>query len=224
MPTTTYTCLICWQSFAPTQTTQRYCSKACRNRRAKPTITVECTWCGLRFAKAQYEVARYPKHFCSRACATREHHRQRRLPVGPVPRTMTVGISCAITLRPGQRLWTAHACHECGAAFLAGTRYPHKYCSKRCARKNRRRLDKRKRRAWTRTTNVGTVDLATIAQRDGWRCHICHRKVSRANWSLDHLIPLSYGGPHTNENTALAHHRCNTLRSNTGAAQLRLMG
>lgn len=64
-----------------------------------------------------------------------------------------------------------------------------------------------------------------IAERDGWRCHICGKKVTETNWSLDHLIPLSKGGMHIPENVALAHFACNTKR-NVGThipAQLRLL-
>lgn len=64
-----------------------------------------------------------------------------------------------------------------------------------------------------------------IALRDNWRCHLCGKKVSRATWSLDHLIPLIRGGNHTPDNVALAHRVCNSRR---GAgylpAQLRLLG
>lgn len=41
--------------------------------------------------------------------------------------------------------------------------------------------------------------------------------------TVDHLIPLSAGGTDDLGNVALAHRQCNTRRSNTGAAQLRLM-
>lgn len=65
-----------------------------------------------------------------------------------------------------------------------------------------------------------------IAERDGWICHICHTKVTRETWSLDHLIPISKGGQHTPENVALAHMVCNARRGvgNYIPAQLRLFG
>ena len=64
-----------------------------------------------------------------------------------------------------------------------------------------------------------------IAERDGWRCHICGKKVTEKTWSLDHLIPLSKGGTHIPENVALAHFACNTKRNvgNHIPAQLRLL-
>jgi 5-methylcytosine-specific restriction endonuclease McrA len=73
--------------------------------------------------------------------------------------------------------------------------------------------------------------LREIAERDGWRCHLCHRSVPDRKYrakpndpTIDHLIPLSDGGSHTRVNVALAHNRCNSERSDQGAAQLRLVG
>jgi 5-methylcytosine-specific restriction endonuclease McrA len=82
------------------------------------------------------------------------------------------------------------------------------------------------RRARKRGASSGVpIKHLDIAHRDNWMCHICHTKVVRQDWSLDHLIPLSKGGPHTPENVALAHQVCNARRfvGNTIPAQLRLL-
>jgi len=55
-------------------------------------------------------------------------------------------------------------------------------------------------------------DRALVAERDGWVCAICHGEVTRADWSLDHVVPLSEGGLHTIDNVVLAHKRCNSWR------------
>lgn len=69
------------------------------------------------------------------------------------------------------------------------------------------------------------IDLEVLAIRDNWICHICGKKVTRKNWSRDHLIPVIYGGHHTWDNIALAHRRCNSLRgAGKLPAQLRLFG
>jgi 5-methylcytosine-specific restriction endonuclease McrA len=71
----------------------------------------------------------------------------------------------------------------------------------------------RKRKALLRGASVGeVVFLSVVAQRDHWRCHICGKKVTRENWSMDHLIPLSQGGPHSYANVGLAHGVCNKRR------------
>lgn len=121
--------------------------------------------------------------------------------------------------------FAAGYCRECAAPYVvAATRASvTRYCSDECRRRNRRRRDKQARSKRIRAAGPREViDLAHVAKRDGWRCHICKRKVTRRNWSLDHLIPLSDGGPHTHANVALAHVLCNSKRGARGAAQLRL--
>lgn len=77
----------------------------------------------------------------------------------------------------------------------------------------------RKNRA-RRARRVGTASepytTAEIAERDGFRCGICRRKVRMGfAWphpsspSIDHIVPLSKGGEDTRANVQLAHLRCN---------------
>lgn len=61
-------------------------------------------------------------------------------------------------------------------------------------------------------TQIVNVNREAVAERDGWRCGICGRRVSRMNWSIDHVVPLSQGGEHTYTNVVLAHKRCNSKR------------
>lgn len=60
------------------------------------------------------------------------------------------------------------------------------------------------------------IDIAEVFARDDGNCWICALPVDFAlaypnplSRSLDHVIPLSKGGPHTMANVALAHLRCN---------------
>jgi hypothetical protein len=67
-----------------------------------------------------------------------------------------------------------------------------------------------------------TVTLEAVAARDGWRCHVCtqpirpnahaHGTIDPQGPSIDHLLAMSHGGPHSWDNVALAHHACNTRR------------
>ena len=70
----------------------------------------------------------------------------------------------------------------------------------------------RRRRALLCGATVGPIDLAAIRQRDRMMCCICGRKVIEKDLSFDHTIPLSLGGPHTQENLRVAHRRCNSRR------------
>ena len=80
----------------------------------------------------------------------------------------------------------------------------------------------RRRRARLAAVEVGKVDFDAISERDGGRCGICGKKVARSDASLDHIVPVSKGGPHVPSNVQLAQLRCNQSRSTKGPGQLRL--
>jgi hypothetical protein len=124
--------------------------------------------------------------------------------------------------RPHEHKWYGHRCADCGTPFLSSSSTG-RYCSEACAVRNARRRHKRQRRARERGNGpIERIDLPTLAERDGWRCHLCRKRVTRKTWSIDHLVPLVDGGAHTYDNVALAHHRCNSLRQDGGLVQLRL--
>jgi len=114
---------------------------------------------------------------------------------------------------------TTVVCHNCGVTFEP-TRSPRQgqprktFCSRICCKRyyrTSRSLSKRIK-AFGYRESISHLD---IANRDGWRCHLCGKLVHRRDWSLDHLVPLSRGGLHQRQNVALAHHYCNTIRSNS---------
>jgi hypothetical protein len=76
------------------------------------------------------------------------------------------------------------------------------------------------------------ISWRELGERDGWRCHICNRKVQKRagtakqprGATVDHIVPLTDDGLHTWDNVALAHRECNTSRGAGGEVQLRLAG
>ncbi len=64
----------------------------------------------------------------------------------------------------------------------------------------------------TKDTQVVPISRIEIAERDGWLCAICGGAVVRAEWSLDHVVPLSKGGHHIHSNVTLAHKACNSKK------------
>ncbi len=104
---------------------------------------------------------------------------------------------------------TSTACAYCGAAIPSTRMVTAVFCNRTC-----------------RSYFVGRrIDLVVLGVRDGWRCHICKKKVKRKVATADHLVPVSYGGPTTMENVALAHWSCNSRRgAGRIPAQLRLIG
>jgi 5-methylcytosine-specific restriction endonuclease McrA len=80
--------------------------------------------------------------------------------------------------------------------------------------KAQRLKDKTKRRA--RLIIAESILTADIIKRDGGLCQICGEPVEMSsNYcsalypTLDHIIPVSKGGPHTKDNVQLAHRLCN---------------
>jgi hypothetical protein len=71
-----------------------------------------------------------------------------------------------------------------------------------------------------------------VFERDCWKCGICNKRINKRlkypnpmSVSLDHVIPVSQGGPHTRANTRAAHLACNVRRqANGGNEQLALVG
>jgi 5-methylcytosine-specific restriction endonuclease McrA len=78
------------------------------------------------------------------------------------------------------------------------------------------------RRARLHNSPAERFTRAEIYQRDRGICHLCHKRVDPQKWHLDHLVPISLGGPHTRDNVAVSHPLCNIRRNASGPAQLRL--
>ena len=79
---------------------------------------------------------------------------------------------------------------------------------------------------------IESVDPVYIYERDKWRCHLCGGQVDRLlsgndrmGPTLDHVVPLSKGGEHSNANVALAHRICNIRKGNRAVGeQLAIVG
>lgn len=220
-------CMYCGQTFRPKEASRlSFCSRECAfaHKHARSVARKEaiaagigeccsisywvCSECGLPFvAKNQYE-----RTVCSTECA----------------------------MAKGRRLYQAYAtkrkvvapavCAECGQEFTAP--YGDKrrtYCSHECAHRHLGRISKGTRRARLRDCETEKIDPLAVFERDGWRCGICGKKVSRhlkcphpRSVSLDHIIPLALGGSHTWDNVQCAHRACNGTKRDGDGGQLRL--
>lgn len=98
---------------------------------------------------------------------------------------------------------------------------------------DRRREHYHRRRALLKGATTGEpVILSEIAERDGFRCGICAKRVDMdLEWphpkspSQDHIVPLTKGGAHDPSNVQLAHLGCNSSKGDRAANdQLRLIG
>lgn len=124
-------------------------------------------------------------------------------------------------------------CIHCGKIFTT-TYNRQSYCLDECYRKHRnQKLEIRKRLKLYELIDNGAYDssisLETLIIRDRNRCHICEGKCNKNDFeiiddnfivgkdypSIDHIVPVSKEGSHTWDNVKLAHHYCNTIKSNS---------
>lgn len=95
-----------------------------------------------------------------------------------------------------------------------------------------KRMASSKRRALIKGCEVidGDIDIDRLYARDKGICSLCHKKVNKAlkhpdpgSPTIDHIIPLAKGGPHSWPNVTLAHLGCNSAkRERTAIQQMRL--
>jgi 5-methylcytosine-specific restriction endonuclease McrA len=110
-------------------------------------------------------------------------------------------------------------CLDCPVVFEAKTSR-----SKRCESCQRRFRNRfkgtRRRRARKHGVEHQSYSAAYILNRDKWTCHLCNRRLGRSfgshenrrGWVIDHLVPISAGGPDTPANVAAACWECNSRK------------
>lgn len=154
-----------------------------------------CGWCSRPIDPTKNARTR----FCSRDCAT-------------LDREARCGV-CIFCLRE-PALWHSDICATCKQEHVRA----------------RGRRDRQVRRARKARVLTEWIDFAEVCRRDKWRCGICHRKVSQKlrhpdamSATIDHVIPISQGGPNVMENVQLAHFHCNSLKRDRGFGQMSLL-
>lgn len=193
----------------PGQATCQPCRRAGRGPSGDAFLPRPCVVCGTVFRPSGGGGRK--RLCCSRTCAFK--HTPHRARVG--------WRGGAPVLAP---------CVDCGV--VASSRgIPHRCrpCAAERHRANRRRYDSLRRGA--KRSRSYPMTIRELGTRDGWRCHLCRRRVSqRLAWphpdcaTFDHLIPIDDGGSEDPENLALAHLSCNSRRGSGGVVQLLLVG
>ena len=169
-------------------------------KRRETIRTVECAYC-----KAEFKTFDKHKNYCS------SEHRAK---------------------HKKQLEWEAipeKECTVCGTEFKSW-QPTQVTCSKKCSRTHANR----RKRAYDKATKsqVEVIDnditVEGLFERDKGICHLCgdkcnpkdfeirdgHFIVGKSYPSIDHVQPRSKGGVHSWDNVNLAHHYCNTLKSN----------
>lgn len=175
-----------------------YCSDECK------FVERKCAQCGEAF-QVTYGNIRSGK-FCS-------------------PRCKSLHRTEAVRLHRPRHRWN---CIVCGVLVLGpenGCGVPGRFCKahKRSMGNPRRKARDLARKARMRgpSADVDTFSNLEIFERDGWVCGLCDETVDKRlkypdpkSASLDHVVPLSLGGPHTRANVQLAHFDCNVRKGN----------
>lgn len=192
-----FVCPQCDTRFFPKRKT-KYCSARCRVASAK-RFRHECEWCRREFRSSEPKAA-----CCSRKCQNSKRE-------ADAPERQA-------------------SCRVCAVEFvyrhLGGT--PARYCSQRCLESRRRkhrnlyvRAFQRLRKERIAANGFENIDPTVVFERDGWSCRICGDPVKRGcphldplAPTIDHIIPVSKGGPHTMANVQCAHRVCNTRKNN----------
>lgn len=178
--------------------------------------------------------------FCSRKCAGLSK-RKPTSPKEPYSHTCAICGRVFIVEKKGKRLYCSHKCSvkawnihddkmdrserkclDCGKLFVPkyGERR-YSYCSKRCGDRAWKRNARHKRRAKKSVVTQETIRPILVYERDKWICSICEMNVDKQLLgtrhpmapSIDNVIPISKGGPHTYDNVRLAHIACNGRKS-----------
>jgi 5-methylcytosine-specific restriction endonuclease McrA len=66
-----------------------------------------------------------------------------------------------------------------------------------------------RRRARERNARVGRIDYKKVLAASNGRCGICGEPFDQMDYHFDHIVPLSIGGAHTQNNLQVAHPGCN---------------
>jgi 5-methylcytosine-specific restriction endonuclease McrA len=126
------------------------------------------------------------------------------------------------------------SCVGCGERFEARGSTTVRHCAG--CREERKRAawaaDNHRKRTRSKGLERDRILPREIFDRDGWRCHLCGRRVNSrlraphpGSATLDHITPVSKGGPHTRANVAIAHLSCNSAkRDRSVGEQLLLLG
>ncbi len=192
----------------------RFCSKACggkfktankappRPRETKPIVDKQCIQCGDVFTPANNGAS-----ICSDSCRSdralynSKRSQMRKAGINRGPRNCK---GCGVEYTP-----------EYGRASSV-------YCSDECGRKHSAKVSKHRRRAMIKGVGYEPFNVFDLFAQSGWCCAACgvptpeekRGSIDPDAPELDHIYPISLGGPHTLANAQLLCRLCNGEKSN----------
>jgi len=191
-------CMTCGTKYLTAEGySSEYCSEGCK----KAAFTLTCTICGK-----EYEAQNRNQVVCGEECRKEKD------------RLCSIESYCKKDRHKNKTV--IGKCKKCGKQFI--NKYGEKrriYCSDKCSKAHSKKLRSKKFKA-------------KVFERDGWICQICGEKINKTYYyphpksaSVDHIIPVSLGGPDELYNMQAAHLICNIMKGNNPSPngdQLRL--
>lgn len=148
-------------------------------------------------------------------------------------RSVFKSIKCRSCSRKGELKLRGVVCGDCGKEYIGkneGARC--KDCKKKALRKLRKKekrlIGNHRKRAKHYGVYYEPVNKLKVFKRDKWKCKRCGVKVQNKvihqpnTAHLDHIVPISKGGPHTYTNVQTLCRECNMRKGDSMPSQLRL--
>jgi len=191
----------------------------------KPVL-IRCIKCRYEFKRAA-QFARKNKNVNCPNC-----QRLKRLEVEATPKVKKESLRKKIlksSVKPKPSLKEIHIlkCDECSSTF-GGTR-KRKLCSQSCINKRVNRLKELRKRTARMNGKVDySITLKKLIQKEKNVCYLCGGQCDSNDFNIDsrgsfivgknypsieHVVPISKGGTHTWDNVKLAHHYCNSIKT-----------
>ena len=204
------------------------CSVKCQNamrhsRRTKRPV--ECKGCKISFIPKDSRWSTY----CSRECAF-EHCEWYNRPQKEKPkRRIDPCVVLARRLRPlvsyrtkSEWMPSFSVCKYCGCKVQNKTS-PRVICRKKGCKEmynsDQKKLERARKRGITKKEANSFMESDAIYKRDSYQCYLCgsktapHKPYNHPRFpTLDHVVPISRGGEHTESNLMTACRSCNSYK------------
>lgn len=210
-----------------------------KNKQAREKYSIPCKCCFKMMGMKGLSVERRKtKEFCSNKCKFGYHQKIKKEIDGIKRISFNNSLYKVIGVKDAKKLIAAivfyakhkdyeqrknRSCKDCGKEIKwSGIGMPIKYCVNCKKERDAYSLKSQrlKRKLLMKASKVGSVSIKQVFDRCGWKCQMCGVKTPKEERGtykknapeLDHIVPLSKGGPHTMDNLQLLCRTCNAYK------------
>lgn len=243
-------CKYCGSTFHANKDTRQYCSQECRIKdgmEVRASNCEKCENCGESIVRGRR--GNDSRRFCSRECS---NYFGRNISLSERVCKLFIKTCSVCGILFSTRFPNKKYCGSIGCATLSRSRYyvkknnlskefkcikcnrlvlsivgsrKRKYCSDKCAKKAAKH-----KRLYRNGNSYSGFNPFTVFERDKFICQLCGIKTLKSKRGsthprapeLDHIIPLSKGGEHSERNTQCCCRRCNGKKGASLIGQLRM--